>query len=194
MQSEVMAIWAIMALVALSFIIHIIVYLVRLIKARRNPGSPPFKSRALREHALAAFVILVLCAMAIPNFSETGNRPRPKSYEAKTSLEAIYVAQMAFFSQYHTYAGSPKAFELINWRPASPHFYAYYCDTAIIANKLPLGREMPLPDQNWPVELKPHSSRIGFTCMAVGNIDNDPNLDVWSINDAKILSNEQNDV
>jgi len=49
-------------------------------------------------------------------------------------------------------------------------------------------------NRNWPVDSKPAISKAGFTCMAVGNIDKDDTLDVWSINDAKILENVQSDL
>jgi hypothetical protein len=34
----------------------------------------------------------------------------------------------------------------------------------------------------------------GFTAGAVGNIDNDPDLDRWQINDNNALTNASNDV
>jgi hypothetical protein len=53
---------------------------------------------------------------------------------------------------------------------------------------------VPKPEGAWPIALKPQSSKTSFTCMAVGNIDNDSDLDVWSINNAKMLINEHNDI
>ena len=185
MQLAGWVIWGVMALAAISFIIHFIFYLVRLFKTKSG-------SSWIFEHAIITFIVLILAAIAIPNFLKF--QAKAKGHEAKTYLGAIYLAQTAYYSQAGTYPAGPNAFELMNWKPPGGTRYAYYCDTAVIANKLPMGREMPLPDMDWPVKLKPRSSRTGFTCMAVGNVDNDPDLDVWSINDAKVLTNEQNDV
>jgi len=120
----------------------------------------------------------------------------PKQSEAISNLKSIYIAQLSYFSNNNTYSGGAKAFQHMNWLPAGENLYAYYCGGDIIPNKLPMGdrKNPPLPkDEDWPVEIKPASSHTGFTCMAIGNIDNDPQLDVWVINDAMNLTNPLND-
>jgi len=138
------------------------------------------------------FIIGLITAMGIPNFLKFN--AKAKNSEAKTNLGAIYVAQLSYFSNANTYAGGPHVFTLINWEPAGQNRYAYYCQGAWIPNKLPAGgARVPEPGDIWPYEIKPESSKTGFTCMAVGNIDNDDTADVWTINDAKILRNLVND-
>ena len=119
-----------------------------------------------------------------------------KQSEAKTWLTAIYYAQKAYFSRTNTYAGGPDAFKLINWEPAGQNRYAYYCQGAMIPSKLPelYARFNYGRNWHWPVKTVTATSKTGFTCMAVGNLDNDEMLDVWSINDEKVLVNDQSDV
>ena len=113
--------------------------------------------------------------------------------EAKTNLGAIYAAQQFYYSNANTYAAGADVFQKINWKPAGMNRYAYYCNSSVIPNKI--GEfKLPLPDKNWPVKERPKSSQTGFTCMAIGNIDSDDTLDVWSINDNKNLENLLNDI
>ena len=150
---------------------------------------------------LAVFItsIFIFWVIVIPNFRRFA--AHDKQAEAKTNLGAIYVAQLSYFSNANTYASGPDAFKLLQWEPFDQNRYAFYCQGVMIPGKPPkrwqfwLIRNYPRPsDSNWPVSLKPQSSKTGFTCMAVGNIDNDETLDVWSISDGKILRNDLNDL
>ena len=38
------------------------------------------------------------------------------------------------------------------------------------------------PNGNWPLPVKPMASPNHFVCMALGNFDNDPFIDVWAVN------------
>jgi len=151
-----------------------------------------------RKPSLAGlFILLVLDVWviftAIPNFFKYA--AKDKRTEAKTYLAAIYIAQQSYFSDANTYASGPDAFNLLKWESPGQNRYAYYCQGAMIPNKLSMRIDYtPMPDGRWPVTTKPQSSKTGFTCMAVGNVDDDSDLDVWSINDAKILRNDQSDV
>jgi type IV pilus assembly protein PilA len=193
-------------LVIFAFPLHLLYWIYRYV--RWNPllsASKPSKRRLI-IHCLLAGALFILF---IPNFFRW--EVKAQQSEAKSNLGAIYIAQRAYFSRANTYAGGEKAFKLINWEPLGYNSYAYYCDVAAIPNKRPLGRvkdssgffgttalvkgqNTPLLNQNWPVEMKPKSSQIGFTCMAIGNIDADEDLDVWSINDVKMLVNVQSDI
>jgi Tfp pilus assembly protein PilE len=115
--------------------------------------------------------------------------PKPVP-EAKSNLAAIYVAQQLYFSRYNHFAASTPdktCFQLIDWEPAGQNRYRYYCDTSVILEKISLRGCNPVP---------PHAdvSKMGFTVYAIGNIDNDDQCDVWSINDAKIMVNVENDI
>jgi len=180
-------------LAVISFLIHLSVYIYKRIQAVRNPPQQLPDSSALMMHFGATCLVIILIALLIPQNLKYASK-YPQS-EVKTNLGAIYVAQLSYFSENNTYAGGSDTFKLINWEPASQNRYAYYCQGAMIPNKLPMRVDyVPKPDGRWPVTAKPQSSQSGFTCMAVGNIDNDDTLDVWSINDSKILRNDLNDI
>lgn len=195
------------ALVVVAFSPHLAIYLIRITRASRNPERTRPKPSALINHFILSVIAFIFAAIAIPNFFKTNCPPWPfehpdcRQSEAKTNLGAIYVAQLSYFSNANTYASGPDAFKLLQWDPVGQNRYAFYCQGTMIPGKPPkrwqfwLIRNYPLPsDSNWPVALKPASSKTGFTCMAVGNIDNDETLDVWSISDGKILRNDLNDL
>jgi len=104
--------------------------------------------------------------------------------EVKTNLNAIYVAEWSYFANANTY--SPFFWEM-NWYPLADHYYAYF-----------LPKEEIQPDitqpYSLPAGLAPAVNDWGFTAVAVGNIDCDTVLDIWTINDAKVFENLVNDV
>jgi len=177
--------------ILLSFPVHLLLFGANRIRARKDPAKKKYPWFLLIVHLF--LFLLVVAAIIIPNLTRFA--APSKQSEFKTNLGAIYVAQLSYFSNTNTYASGPDAFKLLQWEPAGQNRYAYYCQGAMIPNKLPMNiNYTPLPDGRWPVALKPASSKTGFTCMAVGNIDNDETLDVWSINDGKILRNDLNDI
>jgi len=99
---------------------------------------------------------------------------------------------MKYFDKHKTYAGGKDCFELLDWKPKGETLYSYLCGEDVITCTK---QSCDLPDKlSAPIELKPSSTRKGFTVMAVGNIDRDNTADVWSMNDAKVLTNTVNDV
>ena len=156
-----------------------------------NPGVQKKKGFGCLEIAIVTFVFLVLAAIAIPDFLHFCGKG--KQSEAKTNLGAIFTTQISYFAEHHTYAGGPNAFKLLNWEPEGQNMYAYACGDEYLPNKKgDMSYANVIPP--WPAGVRPASSKTGFTCMAVGNIDNDTNLDIWSINDAKELVNQMNDI
>ena len=162
--------------------------------AARRASKLGRKAPSAWIHLILAFVIsLLILTVGLPNYMVFINFS--KDYEARRNLLSLYEAQRFYFQKNHTYAGGPVAFHLLHWEPSHQHNYIFYCDSDVIYDTLPFGiPRLPMPDKNWPVDLKPTSSQTGFTCMAVGNIDLDEAVDVWSINDAKILRNDQSDI
>jgi hypothetical protein len=104
--------------------------------------------------------------------------------EAKTNLAAIYTMQVSYFGEYDKYG---LTFKDLEWEPQGESRYAYF-----------VGKDVIQPTLGGPYQLPPgvksEVTAKGFTIIAVGNIDGDPTLDVWMINDAKILKNLVNDV
>ena len=182
-----LALLGLVALIVLTFPLHLAIIAIKWIKAYRNPPQKRPTLLPAILHSLFAIMIIII----LPYFLQFS--AKAKQSEAKTNLGAIYQAQLAYFSRTNTYAAGDQAFQILEWKPFGQNRYAYYCDSAVIPNLL--GRVVILmPNKNWPVETKPASSQTGFTCMAVGNIDSDDTLDIWSINDGKILRNDLNDI
>jgi protein-S-isoprenylcysteine O-methyltransferase Ste14 len=126
------------------------------------------------------------------NVFEIKSPPRPRHSEAKTNLGAIFTCQVAYFAENNTYAGGEKAFYNLAWSPEGDNLFAYYCGRDIIFNLK--GEKIDLrPETNWPYDVKPEVSSTAFTCMAIGNIDSDPILDLWLINDSRTLMNVVSD-
>lgn len=140
----------------------------------------------LVELMVVVGIIGILASLAIPNFMRF--TAKAKQAEAKANLGAIYKLQLSYFAITNTYAGrdgadGQNAFELINFTPiAGRNRYAYIMDTsAIIPSFFDPGAVLPpgIP-----------SSNSGFTAIAAGNIDNDPFIDKWCVNDAQVFHNQ----
>jgi len=113
-------------------------------------------------------------------------RAKARQSEAKTNLGAIYVAQLAFYSNYNRYG---KTFKEINWEPAGQNLYSYFLSDEVINSKR--GGPTWLPDGMESINYNPKKE---FRAMAVGNIDSDNTLDVWTIDEKKVLVNLINDI
>ncbi len=130
------------------------------------------------------FIIIgILAAIAIPDFLKFS--ARAKQSEAKSNLGAIFTTQVAYFGEYGTYGHT---FEQLGWGPEGDTSYSYYLvDDVIPATKYGAGPHVV------PEDLKPYTTDQTFLVIAVGNIDNDSILDVWTMDDAKTLRNVVND-
>ena len=114
--------------------------------------------------------------------------------EAKINLISIHTSQQSYFSAYDNFAKGENAFKLMSWEPPeTQEYYTYYCSKAVYSNERSEITQIP-PISDWPIDTFPEVSEDSFTCMAVGNIDADPYLDAWSIDDSKNLVNLSNDL
>ena len=106
--------------------------------------------------------------------------------EVRNNLNAIFISEISYYGEYSTYSGS---FSQIGWWPssASEDPYAYFAPEENIQPAF--GPTLALPSG-----LKPGKSSDGFTIYAVGNLDSDPDLDVWSVNDMKDVNHWANDL
>jgi len=102
--------------------------------------------------------------------------------EAQANLEEIYQLQVSYFGEYNTYSHS-----YFGWSPRWGTRYAYFIDGDSVQ-----------PDLGGPYHLPawigPKTGQYGFTAVAVGNIDCDATLDVWTINAQERLINHVNDI
>jgi type IV pilus assembly protein PilA len=139
-------------------------------------------------------IIGILAAIAIPNFLRF--QAKSKQSEAKTNLGGIFTAQISYFGE-HNFFGN---FNQIAWAPTGTTRYSYisgdYTGTAAAAAIPPL---TSLTDNAGLVPAPAFTSPLirndnVFLIAAAGNIDNDPTVDEWHINDQRSLVNLVDDV
>lgn len=103
--------------------------------------------------------------------------------EVKMNLMDIFTKESGF---HWDQGGYSDTFDKLGWAPAGQTRYSYFLPGQVI----PALHGGPY---QLPPDIQPEVSDTGFTVIAAGNIDNDPTLDVWSINDRKLLTNLVND-
>jgi type IV pilus assembly protein PilA len=114
---------------------------------------------------------------------------RAKQSEAKTNLKEIQQAQRKYFIQYGVFA---RTFGQLNWKPDQDRFhYTYFLENDVLKNNSEYcGNCGPYAKPDW---LDLSSSPNDFVAAAVGNVDRDPDLDVWIINAEGEPPNVHND-
>lgn len=135
----------------------------------------------LIELMIVVAIIGILSTIAIPDFLKM--QAKSKQAEAKMNLGGVYVAQIAYFAEWSTFAGGSDAFNRLGWEPKSTITarYVYMMDNDMISPVKGGPASLPAPIA---------TTKGGFTAMAAGNIDNDVFVDVWGINDRKIIKNK----
>jgi type IV pilus assembly protein PilA len=127
-------------------------------------------------------IIGILAAIAIPNFLKF--QAKSKQSEAKTNLKSIYTAETSYFAEKNSYG----TFQTINWIPVGTARYRY----TVVTSGTDLG-DTSVTFDAWGTPT-PAWTTNSFTAGAQGNIDSDAPLDVWSITDTNVLTNNFNDV
>ena len=143
------------------------------------------KGFTLIELMIVVAIIGILAAIAIPDFLKF--QAKAKQSEAKTNLGAIFTTQISYFGEKSTFGDT---FVLINWEPEGQNMYTYWLGTDSIKNRK---GDMAVCEAANPITA-PGVSATSFTASAEGNVDNDTSCDDWSIDDAKQLKNDTNDV
>jgi len=131
-------------------------------------------------------VVGILAAIAIPDFLKFCGRGHGQS-EAKTNLGAIFTTQVSYFGEYGTYAGGKDCFARLGWSPEGETKYTYHCGEDAI-NPTKKGTT-PTTCSVTAQATAPYA----FTVCASGNVDRDATIDEWVMNDAKVLTNTNND-
>ncbi len=138
------------------------------------------KGFSLTELMIVVAIIGILATIAIPNFLRY--QAKAKQTEAKSNLVAIHTAEIAYFAENNGYIDD---FNAIGFAMSgSSQRYFYKVGNANLGT-LPPGCTDPNLDS---------VSALGFTAVAIGNIDGDATCDVWTINEGKIITNVTNDV
>jgi type II secretory pathway pseudopilin PulG len=130
------------------------------------------------------FVLLILVFLGLPEF--LGNRERAKQDEAKKNLPQIFERQEQYKAKNGKYA---QTFKELGWKPTGEIKYKYF-----LSPQESMKGGCPSCDYALPAGIKPNVADDSFTIVAVSNIDCDPTLDVWSINNQKLLVNDVDDV
>jgi len=145
------------------------------------------KGFTLIELMIVVAIIGILAAIAIPNFLKF--QAKSKQSEAKTNLKGIYTAETGYFGENNSYGNLQEA----NWEPVGNSRYKFSLVTAV--SPVTLGNDegdLTLTFDAWPTA--PQVEKNAFTAGAQGNVDNDAPMDVWTITDGNILTNDFNDV
>ncbi len=169
--------------------IHLVGLILGIVAWSQISGRPQElrgKGLAIAAVAIGSFwlvvaVVGVIAAIAIPSF--VGFQTTSRQAEARTNLRAIYDAEAAYHAEHGRYAAS---FAALDWRPEGVTRYTFF-----------LGDEAVPPPATEPAALPPdvatYANRDGFQAAAVGNVDDDPTLDVWVIGDDGWLDNVVDD-
>ena len=131
----------------------------------------------LIELMIVIAIIGILAVIAIPNFLRF--QARSKQSEAKTTLNAIFKTEKAYFAEKGTYGNlTDIAFTL---EPGARYGYAVTPGEIMgnVAAGAPAGVTF---------------TATTFLAGAQGNIDADATLDIWYINGNNTLANTSNDV
>jgi hypothetical protein len=187
----------------LPVMVHLPIYLFRYLRMKRlarTLGRQFKPSLLLVLGSLWAAIAFILMFHPLLRWCLEHEKKGPRQ-EVVTSLRAIHAAQAAYFRVHHTYAGlagndSAGAFAALNWSPPSESHYAYFLGGDCIPLPVQAPGENLDPATTTPdttayefgaheetVRLTSSVSDHGFTVIAKGNLDRDPCLDTWMIND-----------
>ena len=120
----------------------------------------------------------LLASVVIPSCL---NYPRKaRQAEAKTNLRNIWQAEKTFYDTHKRYG----TFEEIGFKPPQHARYTYRIDQTGRPGTVIKGYS-DVPDTFDNSVVPSGFSATGFTATATANIDNDPTLDQWHVNDAK---------
>ncbi len=150
----------------------------------------------LLELMLVIAIIGILSAIAIPNFMSYVAKTRQS--EAKANLGAVFTDEQAYLAENDTYSES---FTDIGFALAGGAKYYDYTLTASgdwdATSWVGLhGSPGAGPPEGTIINVNtpPGVSALAFTCIAAGNIDDDSEYDVWSVNQNNALINDYSDV
>jgi type IV pilus assembly protein PilA len=156
------------------------------------------KGFTLIELMIVVAIIGILAAIAIPNFLRY--QAKSRQAEAKTNLGGVFVAQTSFYGEQSRYGD----FSQIGYALAGASNRYTYRSGAATSNaggggnssntnnvdRLQAGVGVLANDGQGALAIVANnqpgnSATPGFTATAVANLDNDPTIDQWHVNDIK---------
>lgn len=154
------------------------------------------KGFTLIELMVVVAILSVMAALAVPNYLRY--RAQSAQAEVKTNLGGIFVAELSFFGENSRFSNlTDIGFGLAG----SANRYAYRAQATDVAGAAGavqvfsngVGATIPWPENT---VLAATSSATGFTATATGDLDNDPTVDQWHVNDIKqnLQTADTNDV
>lgn len=166
--------------------------------------SPKQKGFTLIEIMIVVTIIGVLAAIAIPNYLRYQAKARQS--EAKSNLGGFFVAQTAYYGEQSAYG----SFDQVGFTMAgTSNRYTYRSGGAAPAGGVTSGTvDVDLITPGGGLAAAPENTVVaaqnspggalnpGFTATATSNLDNDPTIDQWHVNDLKrdLQSPDVNDV
>lgn len=137
----------------------------------------------LIELMIVVAILGIVAAIAVPNFLRYQAQSRQS--EARSNLSGIFISELAFFGEQSRFSSTTDVgFQVAG----TSNRYTYRThstdvtgtDTGEVAINPGVGTAAP---EN--TVLPSASSTTGFTATATANLDNDPTIDQWHVNDRK---------
>lgn len=128
-------------------------------------------------------IIIIVGAVIMPSFLRFSGPP--KAHEAIRTLIYLSYNEHKYHSKNGIYTSS---FKELEWMPENIKNYCY------LLSETEVRRPLTYSDCSLPPGIKPIIEKDKFLIVAVGNIDGDSTLDVWSIDENKELKNLVDDV
>jgi type II secretory pathway pseudopilin PulG len=172
-KSSTLAVVAlVMAFIPCLGLLSIPLGIVALVRIQSRPQALRGTGMAIAAIALPlglTSIFGVLAAIAIPNFVRF--QSRAKQAEARTNLKSLAVLEEGYREEH----GAPaKTFDALGFTPEPHRRYAYFLAGDVIQPDLGGPYEVP-------ADLKAQVSDPSVFAYAVGNLDGDDTLDVWTI-------------
>ncbi len=154
--------------------------------ARLSKRSTPKLMRRLATSVVALLGLALLLAITIPNFLRFAARG-PQS-EARHILGGIFVAETSFFGEVGRYGTFDEVYfgKRSSWWPKGRSTrYTYRIDNSGMPGTVFPAKDGTFTPDNTVIHAGISADGQSFTATATANLDDDPTIDQWHVNDTK---------